>query len=130
MSQANEELVRTLAKAFEEDGTAGVRAYFDAEIEWHEDPAFPEAGVYSGIEAVEAYMEQFFAEFAEIHYEVADTKAVADSVLAHMRINGVGRASGAEFTLEAWWVLTIRDDKVVRGFAYLDRDRALEAIRL
>lgn len=36
----------------------------------NEDPSFPEAGVYRGVEAVGAYTEQFLAEFADIRYLV------------------------------------------------------------
>jgi ketosteroid isomerase-like protein len=130
VSDENVELVKRFARGFETDGIEVLREYCDPEIEWHEDPAFPEAGVYRGREAVARYGEQFFSEFSEIHYEVGDAFSAGEHVIANMEINGVGRTSGAAFELSAWWASTIRNGKIVRLYAYLDRDRALEAVGL
>ena len=130
MSQENVDLVRSVGKAFSGGDLEAVRPFVDADIVWHEDPSFPEAGVYRGIEAFESYARQFLAEFSEIHYEPQEMIDAGDDVVANMRIWGRGKASGADFELSAWWAITIQDGKVVRCFAYLDRDRALEAVGL
>jgi len=105
MSQETVEIARRLAEAFERGGLDEFREYYHPDIEWHEDPSVPEAGVYRGLEAVEAYNRQFLAEFAEIHYEQQELIDANDSVVANMRIHGRGKASGATFELSAWWVL-------------------------
>jgi uncharacterized protein len=130
MSQENVELVVRLAEAFERGGLDEFRQYYHPDIEWHEDPSFPEAGVYRGLEAVEAYNRQFLAEFAEIHYEQEELIDANDSVVANMRIHGRGKASGATFELSAWWVFTLREGRLIRVHAYLDRTQALEAAGL
>jgi ketosteroid isomerase-like protein len=130
MSQENVEMARRLAAAFDERGVEALRDYCDPQIEWHEDPSFPESGVYRGLEAVEAYARQFLSEFSEIHYVPAETIDSGDHVVSQMRISGVGRMSGASFEISAWWGMTVRDGKIVRCFAYLDRERALEAVGL
>ena len=130
MSEENVELVRRLGAAFSRGSLDDVLAFFDPEITWHEDPSFPEAGVYRGIDAFERYAREFLAEFSEIHYEPQEVIDAGNDVVAHMRIWGQGKASGAEFELSAWWASTIQDGKVVRCFAYLDRDKALEAVGL
>jgi len=130
MSRENVEVIRCLAAAFEERGVDALRDHCDSRIEWYEDPSFPEADVYRGLEAVEAYSAQFLSEFSEIYYEVADAIDSGDHVVANMNISGVGRASGAEFKISAWWAATIHDKKIIRLFAYLDRGRALEAVGL
>lgn len=130
MSQENIKLVRTLGGVFSRGRLESLRPFFDVDIEWHEDPSFPEAGVYRGIEAFEEYAGEFIAEFSEIHYEPREIIDAGDDVVANMWIRGRGKTSGAEFELSAWWAITIRDQKVVRCFAYLDRDRALEAVGL
>lgn len=130
MSQENIELVRSLGGVFSRGRLESLRPFFDADIEWHEDPSFPEAGVYRGIEAFEEYAGEFIAEFSEIHYEPREMIDAGDDVVANMWIRGRGKASGAEFELSAWWAITTRDQKVVRCFAYLDRDRALQAVGL
>jgi ketosteroid isomerase-like protein len=130
MSQENVEIVRRLAEAFERGGLDAFREYYHPDIEWHEDPSFPEAGVYRGLEAVEAYNRQFLAEFAEIHYEPQELIDANDSVVANMRIHGRGKASGATFELSAWWVFTLREGRLIRVHAYLDRTQALESAGL
>ncbi len=130
MSQENVDLMRKFAAAFERDGMQALRDYADPEIEWHEDPAFPESGIYRGLEAVETYASQFLSEFSEIHYEPIEMIDSGDHVVTEMRIRGVGRLSGAAFDISAWWVGTISGGRLVRCFAYLDRERALEAMGL
>ena len=130
MSRENLEIVGRIAEAFERGGLDEFRAYYHPDIEWHEDPSFPEAGVYRGLEAVEAYNRQFLSEFAELHYEPQELIDSNDHVVANMRIHGRGRASGATFDLSAWWAFTLRDGRLVRVHAYLDRGRALEAVGL
>jgi len=130
MSRENLEVVRRVAAAFEQGGFEAVREHFHPQIEWHEDPSFPESGIYHGLQAVEAYGEQFMSEFATIHYEPGEMLDSGDHVVTKMSIKGVGRASGASFEVSAWWAMTFRDGKIIRGYAYLDRDRALEAVGL
>jgi ketosteroid isomerase-like protein len=128
MSRQNVELVRRVLEGFERGGLDEVREYHHPDIEWHEDPSFPEAGVYRGIEAVEAYQRQFLSEFAEIHYEPRELIDANDHVVANLRIHGRGKVSGAAFDISAWWAWTLRDGRVIRVHAYLDRARALEVV--
>ena len=86
--------------------------------------------MFRGRDAWEAYARQFLAEFSEIQYEPGEIIDAGDDVVVNMRIHGRGSASGAEFDISAWWAATVRDGKVVRCFAYLDRDKALEAAAL
>jgi ketosteroid isomerase-like protein len=130
MSRENVEVMHRFAAGFEERGVDVFRDHCHPDIEWHEDPSFPESGVYRGIEAVEAYARQFLGEFSEIHYELVETIDSDDHVVANVRITGVGRTSGAEFAVSAWWAGTIHDGKIQRCFAYLDREPALEAVGL
>ena len=79
---------------------------------------------------MEAYNRQFLAEFAEIHYEPQELIDANDSVVANMHVHGRGKASGATFELSAWWVFTLREGRLIRVHAYLDRTQALEAAGL
>jgi ketosteroid isomerase-like protein len=130
MSQANTETARRMAEAFTAGGLEAVRPFFHPQIEWHEDPSFPESGVYRGVEAVAAYTEHFLSEFTGMRYETADLVDEGEHVIANMRITGSGKASGAAFELSAWWALTFEEGQVIRCFAYLDRTEALEAAGL
>ena len=130
MSQEAREIVRRVSEAFESGGLDAVLEYYHPSIEWHEDPFFPEAGTYRGLEAVQAYNEQFLRQFAEIHYEPLELIEASDHVISHMRIHGRGKTSGAGFELSAWWAFSVRDGRVIRVYAYLDRARAFEAVGL
>ena len=130
MSEENVKLVHEFFAAFERDGVAAIRSYADPEIEWWEDPAFPESDIYRGLEDVEAYASQFLSEFSEIHYQPVETVDSGNHVVVSLQISGVGGLSGAAFELSAWWAMTARDGKVIRCFAYLDRERAFEAVGL
>src|SRR5919109_1955314 len=103
MSRENVELVRRLAEAFNRGELDAALAFFDPDIVWHEDPSFPEAGVYRGREEWEAYARQFLAEFSEMRFEPGEAIEAGDDVVVNMRIHGSGSASGAEFDLSAWW---------------------------
>lgn len=105
--------------------------FFDAGIEMHEDPRFPEAGVYRGREAVDAYFEQFRQSFDEFTFEVEDLVDVGgDRVLALFRTRMRGRGSGASLEARPGWIYTIRNGKAVKIEAYLNRDEALAAAGL
>ncbi len=130
MSQENVEVVREMAEAFERGGVDAAREYYHPDIEWHEDPSFPEAGVYRGREAVEAYNRQFLREFAELHYEPRELIEADDHVITNMRIYGRGKASGAEFDMSACWIFVVQEARVIRVHAYLDRERAFADLGL
>lgn len=130
MSEENVEIVRRIGHAFEAGDFAALGELCHPEVEWHEDPSFPEADVYRGIEAIAAYSKSFSSEFAEIHYEIVDLIDENDQVLAHMRITGTGRTSGAAFEMAGWWLYEFHDGKAVHCHAYLRREAALEAAGL
>jgi ketosteroid isomerase-like protein len=103
----------------------------DPEIEFEEDPSFPEAGVYRGRTELLRYFRNFTAEFEQFVFEVEDMKVAGeDGVLVSFRQTGRGKGSGAEFDFQSAWLFTVREDRVVRIRSYLDRAEALEAAGL
>jgi ketosteroid isomerase-like protein len=105
-----------------------VLGFFDAGIEFHEDPAFPEAGVYRGTEAVNRYFTQFLESFDEFSFEVEDfIDAGEDKALAPILLRSRGKGSGASVETRPAWIYTTRDGKVTRIDAFLDRAEALAA---
>jgi ketosteroid isomerase-like protein len=104
---------------------------FHPEIEVHEDPRFPEAGTYRGIEAVGRYFEQFTDSFDEFVFEVEDLVDLgADRVLVLFMLRTRGKGSGATAEARPGWIYTIRGGKAMRIEAYLDRDEAFAAAGL
>jgi ketosteroid isomerase-like protein len=98
-------------------------------VVYHEDPAWPEAGVYEGRDAVIAYHRGIREQFDVDLVEIEDLREACDGVvlaLMHERITG--KSGGAPAELHFGFVWTIRDGMIVHVRAYLDRDEALRAI--
>jgi ketosteroid isomerase-like protein len=117
--------------ALDRETLAVVFEFFDPEIEVHEDPSFPEAGVYRGVEAAARYFTQFTESFDQFTLEVEDLVDLGDGkVLMLFRLHTRGKESGATVEAHPGWIFTIRDRKAVRIEAYLDRDEAYAAAGL
>jgi ketosteroid isomerase-like protein len=147
MSQENVEIVRAALRTAAERGQAdaGMRIdalnraatdaidelLFDAEVEFQEDPRFPEAGVFHGRAAVRAYFDQFTDQFDEFSFGVDDVlDAGGDDVLVLCRLRGRGNASGAEFDQRSAWLFSVRAGRAYRVRPYFDRAEGLEAVGL
>jgi ketosteroid isomerase-like protein len=110
------------------DTAAAVFDWFDPEIEMREDPSFPEAGTYRGVDAIRKYLADFSQSFDEFAFDVEDFVDLGDDrVLVLFRIHSKGTGSGAIAEARPGWIYTIRGEKVTRIEAYLDRDEALAA---
>jgi ketosteroid isomerase-like protein len=117
--------------ALDRETLAVVFDFFDPEIELHEDPRFPEGGVYKGTEAVRRYFEQFTDSFDEFVFAAEDFIDLgADRVLVLFSLRTRGKGSGATAEARPGWIYTIRGGKAVRLEAYLDRDEAFAAAGL
>jgi ketosteroid isomerase-like protein len=117
--------------ALDRETLAVVFDFFDPEIELHEDPRFPEAGVYRGLEAVSRYFAQFTENFDEFTFKAEDFIDLGgDRVLILFRLRTRGSGSGATVEARPGWIYTIRDGKAVRIETYLDRGEALAAAGL
>lgn len=104
---------------------------FHPDIEFREDPRFPEAGVYRGRDPVRGYLTQFAQQFDEFRFELEELlDAGDDRALALLNLRGRGKDSGAMFEARAGWIYTIQDGRTVRIDAYLDRREAMEAVGL
>ena len=101
------------------------------EVEFREDPKFPEGSVYRGRDALRAYATRFSGEFDAFSWEAEDIlDAGDDQVLVLLRVRGRGKGSGAEFDIRAGWLFTLAEARIMRVDAYLDRREALEAAGL
>ncbi|MGI8462094.1 MAG: nuclear transport factor 2 family protein [Solirubrobacterales bacterium] len=117
--------------ALDERSLSVIYASLDPAIEFHEDPRFPEAGIYRGVEACRQYLEQFVQSFDEFVFEAEDMIGLDDGrVLSLLRIKSRGKGSGASVELHAGWLFTFRVGHVVKIEAFLDREEALEAAGL
>ena len=102
-------------------------ALFDPDVEWHNAPELPGATVHRGIEAMMADMRAQAEAWEERHFEPVDVIETPDGAIVFLHITARGRSSGAQVDLDVAHVLTMRNDKVVRVQAFIDRDQALRA---
>lgn len=130
MSRENVAVVRHIVEALDADDLEAALGHMHPDVEFHEDPHFPESGVYRGRAAIAAYARQFQDAWAEFDYELRDAFEAGNRVVAVLHIRGQGKLSGAELDVEGGWVWTIRDGQAVRCDAYLHLDEALEAVGL
>jgi len=130
------DLKRLVEEAFTTSGRGAVpdvdalRRYVHPDFEWHEDPSFPEAGVYQGADAAIEYMRQFVSSFSRISYRPVEIAQHGNRVLAKMHITASGAGSGAEVEITGWWGFVFENGRFVRGYGYVDRASALDALGL
>ena len=131
MCQDNVEAMRRFVEAVNEGGADADLDLFDPEVEFHEDPKFPEAKVYRGRDAVVDNFREFTASFDGYRFEIEDVRdAGGDRVLAVLHEHARGRASGLEVNRRSGWVMTFRAGKLLRSEIYLDPADAFEAVAL
>ncbi len=130
MSEQNVEAVRNAWSAYNRGDIDAFLAAASPEVEFIEDPSFPEAGVYRGRDAVRAYIGQFREQFSKHQFEIEELRDLGSRVLALLKEHATGAISGAEVEVRPNFLYDFEDGQVVRVRAYLDRAKALEAAGL
>jgi ketosteroid isomerase-like protein len=136
MSQDNVEIVRQVLSGLSPDAAQErtIESFVERlspDLEFVEDPRFPEGGTYHGREEYLRYARDFVAQFEQFTFTVECLTSIPDGrVLVSLRLRGRGKGSGAEFHARSGWVYTVRDGLVVHIRAYVDLAEALEAVGL
>jgi uncharacterized protein len=125
VSSERAERVRTAWEAYNHGDLDAFLGILDAECEFHEDPAFPEAGVYRGPEEIRAYVHQFREAMEEHSFEIEEVRDLGSAVVVLLHERARGKASGAEVSIKPAFSHRFRDERVIWVRAYLDRDQAL-----
>jgi ketosteroid isomerase-like protein len=89
-----------------------------------------EAAVFRGQEEVRSFFRDLGENFSEFHVEITEIDDLGEQLVAVGLINGIGRASGAEFEQPIGYVIDFKDGKIVRIDDYLNPADALEAAGL
>jgi len=130
MSQENVEIVRGVYERWSEgDFRAGVDL-LDPHVVLVLRPEFPDAGTYSGIEAVMAYTRGLLEPWTHFTMEAEEIVAAGDSVLADVHQRGVGSTSGVPTELRYFMLWSFRGRKVIRIESFREHGEALEAAGL
>ena len=131
MSQENVDAAQKALDAFNRRDKAAWLVLNDPEVEVVPPRDWPESDPIRGREAVwDVYVENIeaFREGALEHVELID--AGNDRVVADMRREVRGKASGASVAWRYWQVVTFRNGKVLRIEWFSERAEALEAVGL
>ena len=138
MSQENVEIVRAMTEASNSadfDLDDWLDEFFDPEIEWHDVPTLPNAGVHFGRAAVRRHAADYLAAWADTTFEIEELRAVGNRVVERGRYGGVGRQSGARTTGDLSMPATgavydFRAGRILRVRQFVTYAEALEALGL
>jgi ketosteroid isomerase-like protein len=131
MSQENVDAFRAVIEAINESGSDASLDLLDPEVEFYEDPKFPEAEVFRGRDEVVGYFRRFTESFERYRFEIEDVRDEGgDKITAVLREMARGKTSGVEVERRSGWVFTFRAGKALRVEIYLDPGDALEAVGL
>jgi uncharacterized protein len=130
MSEENVEAVRAVYERWSEGDLRASIELLDPQVVLVLRPEFPDAGTYTGIEAVEAYTRGLLEPWTHFTIEAEEIIAAGDSVLAGVRQSGVGSSSGIPTELRYFMLWTFRGGRVIRLESIRERAEALEAAGL
>ena len=133
MAQENVEVVRRVTDVMDAEGfEAALPVFLEAahpDVEWREDPGWPGAATYQGIEQVRQVILDRMGTL-DFDQQTEDLIGVDDRVVVLVRWVGRGKASGAQGEISMAMVWTVREQAITRVEFFLDRARALEAVGL
>ena len=131
MSEDNERTWLAADAAFNRNDLQTWIEFHDPEIEWHDLPGLPGAGVHHGREELLRRVEELQEALSDFRTEVEEITSVGDCVVAQVRFLGIGKASGAPATpLSVTYLAEFRDARIVRTRLFADHTEALEAAEL
>ena len=110
--------------------TPGVESLLHPDVEFHTYPSAPEAGIYRGREAVIAYNQRLFEQFASVRIEPQELLPAGDRVVVISRQHAVPKAGEATMVVQVVEVWTIRDGLLAERRTFSTREEALEAVGL
>lgn len=129
MSEENVDLVRGVYERWSEGDFRASVELFDPHVILVLRPEFPDAGTYSGPEAIVAYTRGLLEAWTHFMMEAEEIVPAGDTVVAGVRQRGVGSTSGIPTELRYFMVWTF-GRKVIRIESIRERADALEAAGL
>jgi ketosteroid isomerase-like protein len=130
VSKENVEVVREMVDAFNRGDFQTSLALLDDEVEWHDPPGVPGAGVHRGPEAVRSWLARWLGAWESYTVSVEEIIDAGDQVVVVHHERARGKESGVEVDNRSANVCDVRDGKVVRKRPYADRSQALAATEL
>jgi ketosteroid isomerase-like protein len=131
MSRENVEIVRRSFEAFARKGPEAVVDFWDADIElWMPSGLIQAGGTYRGRAEVLDWMREWAEAWEEIDYTAEEFTEAGDTVVVSVLYNGRGKGSGVKVEGRFWYVMKLRNGKLLRWELHPERSQALEAAGL
>jgi ketosteroid isomerase-like protein len=127
MSQENIEVVKRLYEAFQVGGLDAALEYLDPEILWEDLDALPGGGTYRGFDGLRQSLDRFSEAWGDLSLTAEELVDAGDAVVVAHRWRATGKSSGTPIDTVTWNVFWLRDGKVVRRRAFLERASAFDA---
>ncbi len=123
MSEENIEVVRRVTDVMDAEGfEAALPVFLKAahpDVEWREDPTWPGAATYRGVEQVRQVIVDRM-DTLDFDQQTEDLIGVDDKVVALVRWVGRGKASGAQGELSMAMIWTLREQADTRLEFFID----------
>jgi ketosteroid isomerase-like protein len=131
MSQENVEIVRRFSECWERRDWDAMAGLADPNVEQHGTVGGVEEGrLLRGISEIKRDYESVEKTWDEHRVEPQAIFDAGDRVVVFLHEYQRGRRSGIELEVDTAIVLDLRDGRIVRMQAYMDRTEALEAVGL
>jgi ketosteroid isomerase-like protein len=132
MSKENVEIARAALEAMKHGGFDEALAYVDPGVEFEPpDEALERPSSFKGHDALRERWRTLMEPFEGLRLEPVEFIDVDDeTVITVFRLRVRGKASEVPVEAEPAYMLAIRDGKIMRMRAYLQKDQALEAAGL
>jgi ketosteroid isomerase-like protein len=132
VSEENVELVRRALRAFSDGDLEGILEVWGTQAEWR--PALLGGGlleqaVYRGHAGVREFLRVQAETWAKVIARPVAIRDLGAVVLVEVRLEAVGRSSGASVARTTWNVFRFRDGVIADGRVFVDRAQALDAAR-
>ena len=130
MSEENVEWIERFFELYNRREIDAWVAMLAPDVEWHVDPQDPDTTVHRGPEAVKRYALSW-AETMDAKFEVREVfEASDDQLVAWMRLEARGEASGVPVGQDYAFIFKLRDGLVTRVQETQDKQEALKAAGL
>lgn len=124
-TESDRELVVSTYELFNSGDRELIMERMHPEIEFHELPVIPDAGIYRGHEAFEQFLTKIDEAFEDgIHYQVIEAERGPGGVVVLCTAQGRGASSGLEARLDFYSVWRVSDGMLSHHRATLDRAEA------
>ncbi len=131
MSQENVEVIRRVFEAFNRRDWAAWESHHHAEVEWHDPPELPDAGIHHGVGDIRRLFDELLETGDEWHVQVDEIESVGqDRVLMRGRSVLIGRVSRIPLEDPLFQLFELEDRRVCRVQTFRSTNEALEAAGL